>query len=225
MKENIIGKGAEAILIHKDGKLIKRRIPKGYRHPELDKKIRTRRTRSEAKLMEKAGKIISIPKILKVDDKNAEIDMEFISGKKLSENLDKFPLNAQEKISEMIGESVAELHNHDLIHGDLTTSNMILSNNKIFFVDFGLGFHSERAEDKAVDLHLLRQALESKHFMHWQRLFDSALKGYKNKSKEYDKILAQLKKVESRGRYQKNKRKAVFRVSENSANFLHKGKH
>lgn len=151
--------------------------------------------------MEKASKLIDIPKVLKVDDKNAEIDMEFISGKKLSENLDKFPLNEQEKICEKIGESAALLHNNDLIHGDLTTSNMILSMGKIFFIDFGLGFHSSRVEDKAVDLHLLRQALESRHFMHWQKLFDSTLKGYKEKSKEAGKILEQLKKVESRGRY------------------------
>ena len=199
--EHIIETGAEAVLIHKDGILKKKRIPKGYRHPELDKKIRIRRTRSESKLLEKAGKITSIPKILEVDEKNAEIDMEFIPGKKLSENLDDFPLKEQEKICQKIGEEIALLHNHDIIHGDLTTSNMILSSDKIFFIDFGLGFHSSRIEDKAVDLHLLRQALESRHFMHWQELFEAVLSGYREKSKEAEKILIQMKKVESRGRY------------------------
>jgi Kae1-associated kinase Bud32 len=199
MKQEIIGRGAEALLIHQDGKLIKRRVPKGYRHPDLDKKIRTRRTRSEAKLLEKAGKIINIPKVLKVDDKKAEIDMEFISGKKLSDHLDELPLDEQEKICFQIGENVAILHQNDLIHGDLTTSNMILSKEKIFFIDFGLGFHSSRIEDKAVDLHLLRQALESKHFKRWQRLFDAVLLGYKKLGDEA--VILQLKKVESRGRY------------------------
>jgi len=201
-KEIIIARGAEAILIHKNGKLIKKRVPKGYRHPDLDKKIRTRRTRSEAKLLEKAGKIINIPKVLSVDDKKAEIDMEYIEGKKLSEHLDEFPLNEQEKICFQIGENVAVLHQNDLIHGDLTTSNMILHQDKIFFIDFGLGFHSTRIEDKAVDLHLMRQALESKHFHHWQQLFDAVLLGYKKLGDE--SVLLQLKKVESRGRYKKH---------------------
>jgi len=195
-----IAQGAEAILIRKNKTLIKRRIPKGYRHPDLDKKIRIRRTRSESKLLEKAGKIINMPKVLNVRD--SEIDMEFINGKKLSECLDKFPLGRQEKICFLLGENIAVLHENDIVHGDLTTSNMILKNNKIYFLDFGLGFNSIRIEDKAVDLHLLRQALESKHFMHWQRLFDSVLLGYKKLGDE--SVILQLKKVESRGRYKKH---------------------
>ena len=202
MKQKIIAQGAEALLIHQDGKLIKRRIPKGYRHPDLDKKIRIRRTRSEAKLLEKTGKIINIPKVLKVDEKKSEIDMEFISGKKLSEYLDEFPLDEQEKLCFQIGENVAVIHENDIIHGDLTTSNMILKGKKIYFIDFGLGFHSARIEDKAVDLHLLRQALESKHFKRWQTLFDAVLLGYKKLGDEA--VILQLKKVESRGRYKEH---------------------
>jgi len=98
-----------------------------------------------------------------------------------------------------IGEQVAILHNLNIIHSDLTTSNMVLSNKKIYFIDFGLSFHSTRIEDKAVDLHLLKQALEAKHFSCWKKLFRSFLKGYNPKEKS--KILTQLKKVESRGRY------------------------
>ena len=199
MKQKIIARGAEAILIHQDGKLIKRRIPKGYRHPELDKKIRTRRTRSEAKILEKVSRIINVPKILKVDEHKAEIDMEFIGGKKLSDWLDKFPLKKQLKICYQLGEEIAELHDNDIIHGDLTTSNMILKDDKIFFIDFGLSFHSARIEDKAVDIHLLRQALESKHFKNWSDLFEAVIEGYKRVGDE--SVLLQLKKVESRGRY------------------------
>jgi TP53 regulating kinase-like protein len=198
-KQKIIGRGAEALLIHQDGKLIKRRIPKGYRHPELDKKIRTRRTRSEAKLLEKAGKTINTPKVISVSENKAEIDMEFIEGKKLSEHLDKFPLNKAIKICYQLGENIAILHENGIIHGDLTTSNMILQGEKIYFIDFGLGFHSSRIEDMAVDLHLLRQALESKHFMHWSDLFEAVIEGYKKLGDE--SVLLQLKKVESRGRY------------------------
>ena len=150
-------------------------------------------------------------------DKN-KIKMPFIDGKKLSEHLDNFPLTKQKSICKRIGESVAKLHDADIIHGDLTTSNMIYvpykkesiftkrddgKKDKIFFIDFGLGFISHRYEDKAVDLHLLKQALEAKHFKYWEKLFGEFIKGYKKENKESEKVLKQLKKVEKRGRYKK----------------------
>jgi TP53 regulating kinase-like protein len=197
MKPTIIQQGAEAIILKKENLIIKDRIKKKYRLDELDKKIRKRRTKKEAKIIEKLKNIISVPKIKEVKEK--EIIMQFISGKKLSEHLDK--LKNKEKIAEEIGETTAILHNNNIIHGDLTTSNMILHGNKVYFIDFGLGFHSSRIEDKAVDLHLLRQALEAKHWKNWEKLFKCVLRGYK--SKEKAKILEQLKKVEARGRYKK----------------------
>lgn len=249
MSSKIIGRGAEAILIKEENSLVKDRIKKGYRLAFLDNKLRTSRTKREAKLLEKASFLISVPKIISSDEKE-KIEMQFIEGKKLSDWLDKSE-NAEE-VCEKIGKSVAKLHDSDIIHGDLTTSNMIyvenlnnasndnktynkesnllknyhkeLINNKknnisseasdhraneasennfkVFFIDFGLGFHSKRVEDKAVDLHLLRQALEAKHFLHWQSFFSAVLKGYNSKDK--DKILQQLKKVEARGRYKKH---------------------
>ncbi|PIU75878.1 Kae1-associated kinase Bud32 [Candidatus Pacearchaeota archaeon CG06_land_8_20_14_3_00_35_12] len=198
--QKIIGRGAEAILIHKDGSLIKRRIRKGYRIKFLDEKLRKFRTRSEAKLISKASSEIAVPKIFKVDDKNYEIKMDFIDGKILSMNLDKLPLQKSLKICEKIGKNMARIHDLDLIHGDLTTSNMILNKEEIFFIDFGLGFHSKRIEDKAVDLHLLKQALESKHFKNFKEYFNAVLKGYEFSS-NMKKVLEQFKKVESRGRY------------------------
>lgn len=210
IKENIIAQAAEAIIVLKEvdcqGTLvpciIKRRIKKSYRIPEIDESLRKKRTRKEAKLIKNASNIISVPKIIKTDESSKEIVMQFIEGKKLSDWLDKFSIEKAKHICEDIGESIAKLHDADIIHGDLTTSNMILNekNIKIYFIDFGLGFISSRIEDKAVDLHLLRQALEAKHFQHWKILFDSVIKGY-NKSKNADKTLLQLEKVEKRGRY------------------------
>ncbi len=204
MTQKIIGRGAEAILMQEGNNLVKGRIKKGYRLIVLDEKLRKQRTRKEAKLLEKASSLIFVPRVIETDNKE-KIIMEFIEGKKLSDWLDKL-LNA-EQVCEEIGKSVALLHDADIIHGDLTTSNMILADNskingfKVYFIDFGLGFTSRRIEDKAVDLHLLKQALEAKHFLHWQKLFSSVLKGYNSKDKV--KIFEQLKKVESRGRYKK----------------------
>jgi TP53 regulating kinase-like protein len=197
MMKKIIEQGAEAVLIHSKNKLIKKRISKSYRHPILDKTIRKTRTRKEAKLLEKVSNLINVPKIVKTSE--YEIHMEFINGKKLSEHLDKFSINKAISICYRLGENIAILHNKDIVHGDLTTSNLILKNNKIYFIDFGLGFHSSRIEDKAVDLHLLRQALESKHFKNWKDLFAAVIQGYKKLGNLA--VLEQLKKVESRGRY------------------------
>ena len=71
---------------------------------------------------------------------------------------------------------------------------------QVYFVDFGLGFHSARIEDKAVDLHLLKEALKAKHFKREQAYFKSVLAGYKE-SKNSTFVIERLKKVESRGRY------------------------
>ena len=200
MQEKIIQQGAEAIIIKRGNDIIKRRIPKTYRLPILDEKLRKQRTKKEARLLQKASAIIPIPKIIKVDEKNKEMEMEFIIGKKLSEHLDS--LKDKVQISKTIGKQIALLHDNDIIHGDLTTSNIILSDKdkKLYFIDFGLGFSSNKIEDKAVDLHLIKQALEAKHFKYFKSLTQAVLDGY-SISKTSKETLARLKKVESRGRY------------------------
>jgi len=200
MSEKILARGAEAILIRKNDLLIKKRISKGYRISELDEKLRKLRTRAEAKIMKKMNEKINVPKILDEDEKRKEIKMEFIQGKKLSDNLDRFSLKKKKRVCKEIGGQVAKLHENNIIHSDLTTSNMILKNGGLYFVDFGLSFHSLRNEDKAVDLHLFKQALESRHFKNWQELWKSFLQGYEY-NKEYKKTIKQLEKVELRGRY------------------------
>ena len=365
MKENsnikmkIIQQGAEAkiLLDKKNNSVIKDRISKSYRHPELDKQIRKRRTKAEARLLIKANEIINSP--IPNETNESQIKMPFINGKKLSKHLDKLPLKEQKQIMKLIGNSIAKLHKADIIHGDLTTSNMILvsgektdfekqleevkklnlplgnyalfgsaplgvrgirkcrdidiivneklwqeyknkpgwkyevtkngiehlskgiielwnnwlpwypnankfikdaeiinripfvkikyfiewkikfgrekdkqdvkliknylnkisrhevsgkvstsggregklSNPKVFFIDFGLGYISNKTEDKAVDLHLLKQALEAKHFKHFKELQGEVLKAYKKEKPEAEKIFKQITAVERRGRY------------------------
>jgi len=189
----IIKQGAEAILYLVDNKLVKERIRKGYRIDELDTRLRVSRTKREAKLLETATKIINVPHILNVKD--VKIEMEFIKGALLR---DIFSLLKKERLK-TIGEQIALLHNNSIIHGDLTTSNMILADDKIYFIDFGLGFFSNKIEDKAVDLHLLKQAIESKHYKYVDK-FKIILVGYKA-AENYKEVLERLEKVEKRGRY------------------------
>jgi TP53 regulating kinase-like protein len=199
--KKLIAQGAEAKIILSNNFIIKDRIKKSYRIPELDKKIRERRTRAEVKLLIKASEIINCPiPVINKDKKSTKLIMPFIKGKKLSEHFDKFELKKQKQICKQIGEEIAKLHNADIIHGDLTTSNIILVENNIYLIDFGLGFFNGKYEDKAVDLHLFKQALEAKHFKHWESLFKEFEKGYKN-YKEANKVFQRLKVVEKRGRY------------------------
>jgi len=213
MKSQIIAQGAEAtitlVIPHpkKSSLIIKDRIPKTYRLKELDGQIRRRRTKSETKLLDKASKVISVPSPIinsplggVEGNTQFQIQMPFIKGQKLSEHLDSFPLAKQKRICRKMGESIAKLHEQNIIHDDLTTSNMILKNGELFIIDFGLGFVSHKYEDKAVDLHLLKQALEAKHFKHWETLIEEVLKGYK-KNPDATIIFERLKAVEKRGRY------------------------
>ena len=157
--EKLLYQGAESKIFLKENFLVKRRDKKSYRIPKIDERLRTRRTRSEAKILEKLAGKIAVPKLIKVDENSKEIILEYIKGKKLSENLDSFPEKQQLSIAAKIGQEVGKMHDLNIIHGDLTTSNMILKGNEIFFVDFGLGFISKKIEDKAVDIHLFKEAL------------------------------------------------------------------
>jgi Kae1-associated kinase Bud32 len=96
---------------------------------------------------------------------------------------------------------------NSIIHDDLTTSNMIVVSGKVHIIDFGLSFFSERVEDKAVDIHLLRQALESKHQEIWKEAYDAFIDSYKKNYPEYPKVLERLDVVEMRGRYKQKQKK------------------
>jgi Kae1-associated kinase Bud32 len=188
-----IARGAEAVLYEDKYTVIKHRLKKNYRIKELDDELRKQRTRREASLLQKIP--IPHPRLIDTDDKE-RIVMEKIKGEKLREVLDQKP-----GLAIKIGELVAELHNHNIIHGDLTTSNMILCEKRgIVFIDFGLSFHSEKFEGKAVDVHLFKQALNSKHFKVYDKALKGFLKGYE-RANHYHEIMQRLKEVELRGRY------------------------
>jgi TP53 regulating kinase and related kinases len=193
----IISQGAEAILTKEGKKVIKDRIVKSYRLPVLDEQLRKKRTKSEAKILEKLQGRVNVPKIFKQD--KFSIEIEFLEGDRLSESLNNYPEKKQIEVMKNLAKEVSKMHDLGIIHGDLTTSNVILKENKVYIIDFGLSFHSLRIEDKAVDLHLIKQALEAKHWQNHEKLFKSFISAYKPKDKSM--ILKQLKEVESRGRY------------------------
>jgi TP53 regulating kinase and related kinases len=194
----ILKQGAESVIRLEGDKIIKDRIKKSYRIPELDNKIRKSRTRSEAKLLSSVE--INVPQVLDTDDKNMKIEMEYLQGDLLKDVLDTISEKERREICQSLGEEISKLHSQDIIHGDLTTSNLILKDKRLYFIDFGLGFFSRKVEDKAVDLHLLKQALESKHHKVFQEAYTEILKHY-----AYKDVIKRLEKVESRGRYKERK--------------------
>src|SRR4030042_3667490 len=144
-KQNLLKKGAEASLFladwHGRRVIIKERLPKKYRPDQLDLTIRSYRTVHEPQLMHEAKLAgVPTPAIFTVDVKNAAITMGFIEGNQVKQVLDGLPKSERNELCRRIGELVAKLHIHGVVHGDLTTSNMILTpDGRVFLVDFGLG--------------------------------------------------------------------------------------
>ncbi|MFW5871916.1 MAG: KEOPS complex kinase/ATPase Bud32 [bacterium] len=189
-----IGRGAEAVIYRSDTIVKKDRVLKKYRLSVLDKKLRKSRTKREAKVITKlldAG--LSVPKILSVSD--FSLELEFISGDKLRDVLDSNP-----ELAKDIGKGIAKIHNENIIHGDLTTSNMLYNNSTVYFIDFGLSQFSERIEDKAVDLHVLKQAMESYHSTNYESLITTILAEYEKECVDSKAVFQRLTEVEKRGR-------------------------
>lgn len=196
----LVAEGAEASIYSDKSRIIKKRHRKSYRIRELDERLRLSRTKREAKILEKLRVMgVAVPKLIAVDEKETTMEMELIEGRKLRDALNSS--NCEELCGEA-GEIIGKMHGSSIIHGDLTTSNMILNNNgKICFIDFGLSFISEKTEDKAVDLHLLKQALNSSHSKIAEKCFASMINGYEKTNRGSSEILKRLEKVEGRGRY------------------------
>lgn len=205
----LLKKGAEASLFltewHNRKAIIKIRIPKLYRPVELDQQIRSYRTIHEPQLMHEAKAAgVATPLIYMVNVAESTIIMQYIEGERVKELLNNTQKSSRQAICTKIGESVASLHKYGLIHGDLTTSNMIQSpNGKIYFIDFGLGEKSSEIEAQGVDLHLLKRALQSTHFGFWEECFKSVQCGYSSvRGVELaEKVYEKIREIERRGRY------------------------
>jgi len=212
----ILKKGAEADIYLEDFKdifgfdffnekvIVKKRVKKSYRIPEIDDSIRGFRTVKEAKIINKAKVSgVNSPALYHVDLGEKRIIMEYVEGVRLKEYFASKGLDRE--IAFEIGRSIGLLHKAGIIHGDITTSNMILNNGKIYFIDFGLSEESEEIEKQGIDIHLLRQALESTHFDISEEVFKIVLEGYSKILGEEKKneLLQRIEQIEKRGRYRK----------------------
>jgi Kae1-associated kinase Bud32 len=204
MQSKTIAQGAEAILTLEElegrNVLVKDRVKKGYRLPVLDTKIRKLRTRCEGKLLDRARAAgIATPRVLRREE--SRLVMEYIDGERVKDVLNGKTEAGRKKIYELIGEATARMHAAGLVHGDLTTSNMILKDSRLYIIDFGLGKMSNKTEDQAVDLYLLYEALKSTHFKYLNESWQYVLKVYRHNYTSSAQVLKRLEKIEKRRRY------------------------
>ncbi len=197
----LIKRGAEAALYKTEylGKpaLLKERIPKKYRHPQLDERIRKQRTKQEAVLLHKSKEAgVRSPCLLKIDKKNAAIWIEYIEGKQLKEIL----TPKKGELLEQLGRMIARLHAAGIVHGDLTTSNVLVNKKEMVLIDFGLGFFSEKTEDRAIDLLNFKKTFQATH-ADFPQGFEIVLKAYATQNPKASAVFRQMEKAEERIRY------------------------
>jgi TP53 regulating kinase and related kinases len=203
-KRKLIKRGAEADIFviswFGEKAISKIRNAKPYRNASLDIEIRKKRTIHEGNMLSaaKLARVIT-PFIFYVDPKRAEIIMEWIEGENVKNIIDY-------ELAVEIGRYAARMHSRNIIHGDLTTSNFIFNKNrrKLTLIDFGLSYYSERFEDKAVDVRLIKEILMSAYADRFEALYSNFLLGYKEVSGDPQlttKILNTVQEIEKRGRY------------------------
>lgn len=181
--------------------MVKSRVVKGYRHPDLDASLRVSRTRNEARLIQEARRCgVPTPIIYDIDVQEAEMVMEEIEGERVKDALLRVDDEEADRICGEIGRLVALMHRAGMTHGDLTTSNMILMDGKIWFIDFSLGGRNAEIEEMGVDLHLLKEAFQSAHSER-EHKFEVVMRSYSQHFPEANKVAVKIKDIEQRGRY------------------------
>ncbi|CAO0789201.1 unnamed protein product [Mucor circinelloides] len=210
----LIKQGAEARVFHlptfltvPNGCIAKERFKKTYRHPDLDHFLTTRRVVQEARCLYKCKKAgMDTPTVYHIDMPTATIFMENITGitvkQRLLDNQETGYKNVDtDSLAEQIGTSLAKMHSLNVVHGDLTTSNLMLreKDDTVVVIDFGLSSISTLIEDKAVDLYVLERAFASTH-PQTEFLFEKIVEHYLKNSKQSKQIWTKLEDVRMRGR-------------------------
>jgi len=201
----LIRRGAEAELYRTEflglPAVFKERVVKRYRHPQLDRGLRTSRLRTEARLLQEARRIgLRVPLIYDLDPEENRLVLEDVQGPQFKEHFAKVPAKERLGLARELGRAVALLHRHDLVHGDLTTSNILVTPSGLCFLDLSMGEHSAELEAKGVDLHLLIEAFHSAH-PGCDRELEAVLSAYRGAYRDGARVVAKAEEIARRGRY------------------------
>ncbi|KAK4230255.1 EKC/KEOPS complex subunit BUD32 [Podospora fimiseda] len=187
---------------------LKYRPPKPWRHATLDSRLRKARTTAEAKVLEKCHRQgVPVPAVYGMDITQGWMAIEWIDGIPVRVAINSHLNNPQQNdesgiknLLKQIGEAIGNLHKIGIIHGDLTTSNMMLNpENQVILIDFGLAAQSQSDEDRAVDLYVLERAFMSTH-PRAEKEFGLVLEAYAQTFKKGKSVLTKLEDVRMRGR-------------------------
>ncbi|XP_046552690.1 EKC/KEOPS complex subunit TP53RK-like [Haliotis rubra] len=217
MERQLVQQGAEARLysssFYGQPCMVKERFSKSYRHPTLDKSLTSQRIKGEVRAMLRCRTHgIPTPTVYMVDQEANSIYMELIEDsmtvrKHIADTQQQYPDDAVERLQPLaaeIGKLLGKMHSNNIVHGDLTTSNMLLKgmleDRRVILIDFGLSHFENVSEDKGVDLYVLERALLSTH-PGTEDLFDTVLKYYsQTNTKEAVEVMKKLEEVRMRGR-------------------------
>ncbi|KAK3085672.1 hypothetical protein FSP39_006944 [Pinctada imbricata] len=215
--KTLIKQGAEAKLysatFHGRPCIVKERFKKSYRHPSLDQSLTNQRIKSEVRaLLRSRMNGVRTPTVYFVDLETSQICMEeirdsvtvrdYIMSVQKSQSLEDSIVQLK-PLGRKIGETLAVLHQNNIVHGDLTTSNMLLQsdpmNLNLVMIDFGLSHFENLAEDKGVDLYVLERAILSTH-PNSDEFFSEILDSYTQSNPGSADVIAKLDEVRMRGR-------------------------
>ncbi len=212
----LLARGAEAevYLVEWGGRpaVLKRRVPKPYRHPLLDRSLRIKRTLTEARMLVRCLELgVSVPVLYEARLSRAEIVMEYVPGVSLRWYLEEHGLDGvAERAARELGRMIGVLHEHGFTHGDVTTSNLIIGEGGSYkLIDLGLAEATRSLEDQAVDVHLYLRAVESTHPEHTEALFNLFLEGYRGVrgGDTTERVLEAVRRIRLMGRYVEERRR------------------
>jgi TP53 regulating kinase-like protein len=208
MRNDILALGAESV-IYKTQRwnqffALKWRKAKPYLLEEIDSLLRKTRTSKECKTLTIARELgVRTPAVYSVNLNNYSILMDFIEGTQFKQLVEKLPQNQLIALCQKFGQSIAQLHQGGMAHGDPTTSNVIVDQHlQLWLVDFGLSEMNATVEMKGVDLHLIRRALETTHWDKQEIMLNATIEGYiDTMGKESEDPLSRMNEIRERGRY------------------------
>jgi TP53 regulating kinase-like protein len=204
----LLYRGAEADIIKGSWQgmqaVFKVRKPLTYRLPALDDAIRKQRTAREAEMIHHA-KVAGVPSphLYEVDLPGSTLVMEYVEGRRLRDGVGSMAEGEARNVFREFGMDAGKLHLSGMVHGDLTTANVVLRRGAIVFIDFGLSFRTTRLEDQAVDLRLIKETLVGAHPAVSKLALEELFRGYSEAvgAAKFRAALRQLKGIERRGRY------------------------
>jgi Kae1-associated kinase Bud32 len=204
----LIYKGAEADIIRGTWQgldaVFKVRRPLTYRLPVLDDAIRRQRTLREADMIHLAKLAgVEAPFLFDVELPAATLVMEFVAGERVKDLVGSATQDEVATLFREFGRDVARLHAAGMMHGDLTTANVVRRDARLVFIDFGLAVHTTRVEDHAVDLRLIKETLVGAHPKIAVAALDALFAGYTEVAGRARSraVMKQLLNIERRGRY------------------------